>query len=89
MIMSDAYKEYCEERQIVDRMRKTMIGVEKWKSMTDSQKIEICQEIRRIVIEYYDRISSDITKMNLGYAKDDLLSMKCGILNKLEEIGIV
>ena len=87
--MSDAYKEYCEEQRIADRMRKAMTGVEKWKSMTDSQKIEICQEIRRIAIGYYDRISSDIIKMNLGYAKDDLLSMKCSILNKLEEIGIV
>lgn len=42
MIMSDAYKEYCEEQRIADRMRKVMTGAEKWKSMTDSQKIEIC-----------------------------------------------
>lgn len=87
--MSDAYKEYCEEQRIADRMRKAMTGAEKWKSVTDSQKLEVCQEIRRIVIGYYEHISSDITKMNLGYAKEDLLSMKCSILNKLEEIGII
>ena len=87
--MSDAYKEYCEEQRIANRMKTAMEGLKKWNTISNEDKLEKLTKLRSEFLVYDGRLSRDISQLNIGYAKEDLTNLRCFILNTLEEIGIV
>lgn len=87
--MSDAYKEYCEEQRVVERMSRAMKGVSIWNSLSNEDKLERLSELRSKFLEYEGRLLRDLSQLNIGCAKEDLVNLRCLVLNSLEYLGVV
>ena len=92
IIMSDAYSEYCEERQKKLEKMEAKIkreGLKRWDSISDSVKREKLEKLRSDFMMHEDILHCDLTQMNIGHAKAELTNLRCFVLNALEELGIV
>ena len=87
--MSDAYSDYCEEQQKLEKMEAKMDGLKRWNSISDSVKREKLEKLRSDFMMHEDILNCDLTQMNIGHAKAELTNLRCFVLNELEELGIV
>ena len=87
--MSDAYSDYCEEQQKLEKMEAKMDGIKRWDSISDSVKREKLEKLRSDFMMHEDILNCDLTQMNIGHAKAELTNLRCFVLNELEELGIV
>ena len=89
IIMSDAYSEYCEEQRKAEIMEVKAEGLKRWNSTSDSVKREKLEKLRSDFMIHDNRLTYDLSQMNIGHAKANLINLRCFVLNALEELGIV
>ena len=90
--MSDAYSDYCEEQQKkLEKMEANikMDGLKRWYSISDSVKREKLEKLRSEFMMHDNRLTYDLSQMNIGHAKTNLINLRRFVLNALEELGIV
>ena len=86
--MSDAYSDYCEEYK-AEIMATKMDGLKRWDSISDSVKREKLEKLRSDFMMHDNRLTYDLSQMNIGHAKANLINLRRFVLNALEELGIV
>lgn len=86
--MSDAYSDYCEEYK-AEIMEAKRDGIERWNSIRDSVKREKLEKFRSEFMMHDNRLTYDLSHMNIGNVKENLINLRLFVLNALEELGIV
>ena len=79
----------CEEQQKSEIMEAKMDGLKRWNSISDSVKREKLEKLRSEFMMHDNRLTYDLSQMNIGHAKTNLINLRLFVLNALEELGIV
>ena len=79
----------CEEQQKSEIMEAKMDGLKRWNSISDSVKREKLEKFRSEFMMHDNRLTYDLSQMNIGHAKTNLINLRLFVLNALEELGIV
>ena len=85
--MSDAYSDYREEYK-AEMMATKMDGLKRWDSIRDSVKRDKREKLRSEFMMHDNRLTYDLSHMNIGNVKENLINLRLFVLNALEELGI-